>query len=126
MLVVRTSGDGKRSGLTLFVVDTDSDSLGWDTMVSHAEHQYFVYFDDVNVPKENTLGKIDGGVNVLFDALNPERMVVAAGGIGGGRHALQRAVDYANEREFLRTRLVLVRACGTRWQKLRLYLRPLR
>ena len=107
LVVARTSpgDDGKRPGLTLFVVDTDSEGLTWDTMdtmVSHAEHQYFVYFDDVKVPKENILGKIDGGINVLFDALNPERMVVAAGAIGGGRHALQRGVDYANEREIFR------------------------
>jgi len=63
LVVVRTSsgGDGKRPGLTLFIVDTDSAGLIWDTMVSHAEHQYFVYFDEFKVPKGNILGKIDDG-----------------------------------------------------------------
>ena len=107
LVVARTStgGDGARPGLTLLVVDTDADGLTWDpmdTMVSHAEHQYFVYFDEVKVPKANVLGKIDGGIDVLFDALNPERMVVAAGAIGGGHHVLQRGVDYANEREIFK------------------------
>ena len=49
------------------------------------------------MPKENILGKIDGGGNVLFDALNPECMVAPAGAISGGCQPLQRGVDYAYE-----------------------------
>ena len=63
----------------------------------HVEYQYFVYFDDINVSKGNILGKIDGGINVRFEVLNPERMVVAAQAIGSERHALQRGADYVNE-----------------------------
>ncbi|MGB5098885.1 MAG: acyl-CoA dehydrogenase family protein [Porticoccaceae bacterium] len=101
LVVAKTStGDG-RAELTLFVVDTDSAGLSWDrmdTMLMNAEGQFFVYFDNVKVPRENVLGKVGRGIEVLFDALNPERMVVAAGAIGGGRHALARGVEYANER----------------------------
>jgi acyl-CoA dehydrogenase len=105
VLVVARTDDGEagqKARLTLFVVDTDTAGLTWermDTMLLNAEGQFFVYFDDVKVPKENVLGKVGGGVNVLFDALNPERMIVAAGAIGGGRHVLARGTEYANERE---------------------------
>ena len=104
LVVARTDGGepGEKAKLTLFVVDTDSAGLSWDrmdTMLMMAEGQFFVYFDDVKVPKQNVLGQVGGGVNVLFDALNPERMVVAAGSIGGGRHVLKRGTEYANERK---------------------------
>ncbi len=105
VLVVARTDDmtpGEKAKLTLFVVDTDSAGLSWDrmdTMLLNAEGQFFVYFDEVKVPKENVLGQVGGGVNVLFDALNPERMIVAAGAIGGGRHVLKRGTEYANERE---------------------------
>lgn len=105
VLVVARTDDGEpgqKAKLTLFVVDTDSEGLTWDrmdTMLMNAEGQFFVYFDDVKVPRENVLGEVGGGVNVLFDALNPERMIVAAGAIGGGRHVLKRGAEYANERQ---------------------------
>ena len=104
LVVARTDEmtPGKKAKLTLFVVDTDTEGLSWDrmdTMLMNAEGQFFVYFDDVKVPKENVLGQVGGGVNVLFDALNPERMIVAAGSVGGGRHVLKRGTEYANERE---------------------------
>ncbi len=105
VLVVARTDDalsGDKARLTLFVVDTDSEGLTWermDTMLMNAEGQFFVYFDEVKVPRENVLGQVGQGVNVLFDALNPERMVVAAGAIGGGRHVLARGTEYANERQ---------------------------
>jgi alkylation response protein AidB-like acyl-CoA dehydrogenase len=101
LVVAKTGTTAGRAELTLFVVDTDSPGLSWermDTMLMNAEGQFFVYFDNVKVPRENVLGKVGRGIEVLFDALNPERMVVAAGAIGGGRHALARATEYANER----------------------------
>jgi hypothetical protein len=105
VLVVARTDDGQpgqKARLTLFVVDTDSEGLTWDrmdTMLLNPEGQFFVYFDEVKVPKENVLGEVGGGVNVLFDALNPERMIVAAGAIGGGRLVLDRGTEYANQRE---------------------------
>lgn len=103
LVVARTDSGGaaQRAELTLFVVDTSSPGLTWeamDTLLLNPEGQFFVYFDNVKVPRENILGKIGRGTDVLFDALNPERMVVAAGAIGGGRHVLKRGVEYANER----------------------------
>lgn len=104
LVVARTDDNesGEKAKLTLFVVDTDSEGLTWermDTMLMNAEGQFFVYFDDVKVPRENVLGQVGQGVNVLFDALNPERMIVAAGSIGSGRHVLARGTEYANERQ---------------------------
>ena len=57
-----------------------------------------VFFDDVRVPAHRVLGEVDEGFRVLWDVLNPERIIAAAGGVGGADAALQVAADYARER----------------------------
>ena len=58
-----------------------------------------VFLDDVRVPLANVVGEVDRGFAVLWDVLNPERILAAAGGVGGAEAALRLAVDYASERE---------------------------
>jgi acyl-CoA dehydrogenase len=58
-----------------------------------------VFLDQVRVPVSNVLGEIDHGFGVLWDVLNPERILAAAGGVGGAEAALRLAADYASERE---------------------------
>ena len=57
-----------------------------------------VFFDDVRVPADRVLGEVDGGFSVLWDVLNPERILAAAGGVGHAEAALQLACDYARDR----------------------------
>lgn len=57
-----------------------------------------VFFDDVRVPAANVLGEVDDGFRVLWDVLNPERVLAAAGGVGHAEAALKVACDYARER----------------------------
>jgi hypothetical protein len=62
------------------------------------EHQWSVSFDDVELPEDALLGEPGGGGRVLFDGLNPERLVVASQAVGVGRWSLGRATRYACER----------------------------
>jgi acyl-CoA dehydrogenase len=57
-----------------------------------------VFFDDVRVPARQVLGEVDEGFRVLWDVLNPERILAAAGGVGHAEAALKVACDYARER----------------------------
>ncbi len=57
-----------------------------------------VFLDDVRVPAENVIGEVDAGFAVLWDVLNPERILAASGGVGGAEAALALAADYARER----------------------------
>ena len=57
-----------------------------------------VFFDDVRVPASNVLGEVDGGFRVLWDVLNPERILAAAGAVGHAEAALKVACDYARDR----------------------------
>jgi len=95
----------RTSGFTLLLVDIREalaagtltyapiPKLGGNVVTSSA-----VFFDDVRVPASRVLGEVDRGVEVLWDVLNPERVLAAAGGIGSADAALRLACDYARER----------------------------
>jgi acyl-CoA dehydrogenase len=93
-------------GFTLFLVDV-KEALAAGTlsytpipkMGSNILQSSQVFFDDVRVPAENVLGEVDRGFGVLWDVLNPERILAAAGGVGSADAALDVAARYARERE---------------------------
>jgi acyl-CoA dehydrogenase len=95
----------RTAGFTLFLVDVKealaAGTLSFQPIPKMGSNILFssqVFFDDVRVPAENVLGEVDGGFGVLWDVLNPERILAAAGGIGSAQAALDVAVDYARER----------------------------
>jgi len=93
-------------GFTLLLVDvkqalaegtlsyTPIPKMGANTVTSSQ-----VFFDDVRVPAGNVIGEVDLGFPVLWDVLNPERILAAAGGVGGAEAALKLAAEYATQRE---------------------------
>lgn len=56
-------------------------------------------FDNVFVPKENLLGKLNHGVYVLMSGLDYERLVLAAGPIGIMQAALDVTLPYVHQRK---------------------------
>jgi acyl-CoA dehydrogenase len=106
LLVSRTSEFDKSDptgGVTLFLVDDPTEREGitlseLDTAVPWFEKQYQVQFDGLRVSEEDVLGAEDGGLYLLWDTLNTERLAGAASALGGGLRAIDLAVDYANER----------------------------
>ena len=103
LLVARLRGEGGQLGLpVLLVLDPDAEGLSRQpvpTDVNWPDQQWTLYLDDVRVSRDRLIGGVDGGMRALFDGLNPERIVAAAGSIGIARHAIDRAVDYAKGRE---------------------------
>ncbi len=91
----------KTDGFTLFIVDTKAHGIEMHPIpvsVPVPEMQYQVFFDDVDVGPEDVLGEIGKGFDVLFQCLNPERILVGAICSGLGRFAMDKAVAYASER----------------------------
>lgn len=103
LVVARARMDNGQLGLPLlFIVDTDAEGLSRQpipTTVPWAEEQWTLYFDGVRVPDERLIGGDTGGLAAVFDGLNPERIMAAAGSVGGARLAIDRAVEYAKTRE---------------------------
>ena len=91
----------KTDGFTIAIVDTKAQGIEMhpiDVSIPLPEKQYQIFFDDVAVGAGDILGELGKGFDILFESLNPERMILASMCCGMGRYAMDRAVDYANDR----------------------------
>jgi len=104
ILVVARTGTDEATGharLSLFLVDTDAPGLSRQLLPVSArlpERQFTLYFDQVRVGADRLVGKPGDGFGQVFHGLNPERITGAALCVGVGRHALDRAAQYARTR----------------------------
>ena len=92
----------KTDGFTLFVVDLKAKGVSKQYIpvsIPAPETQWQLFFDDVDLGPEDAIGEIDHGFQILFNSLNPERILVGSICCGLGRYALNRAVDYASGRK---------------------------
>jgi alkylation response protein AidB-like acyl-CoA dehydrogenase len=103
VVVTRTGTDENGRGqLSLFVVDTDAPGLDRTLIpveIKAPEKQYTLFFDNVEVPADRLLGDEGEGLRQVFHGLNPERIMSASICTGIGRYALERATQYARDRE---------------------------
>lgn len=95
----------RTAGLTLFLVDVKEaladgtlQALPIEKLGSNLVHSNQVFFDGVRVPAERVLGEVDEGFAVLWDVLNPERILAASGAVGHAELALRVGCGYARER----------------------------
>ncbi|MGW4434288.1 acyl-CoA dehydrogenase family protein [Streptomyces sp. NPDC004596] len=109
VLIVGRTEDARTGRLKpcLFIVPRDADGFQRhpiDMELNAAEKQFELVLDDVRLPADALVGGgEDAGLLQLFAGLNPERIMTAAFGIGMGRYALARAVEYARERTVWKT-----------------------
>jgi acyl-CoA dehydrogenase len=76
----------KTDGFTLFAVNLKKKGINMQRV-------------RISIPlPEDVVGQVDEGFNILFDSLNPERIILGALCCGVGRFALNKAVAYASER----------------------------
>ncbi len=91
----------KSDGFTLFMVDMKKKGIS-RTLIPIAfpvpETQWQLFFDDVELTEDDVIGEVGKGFSLLFDSLNPERIIISGICTGIGRFVLNRAVAYANER----------------------------
>ncbi|MEU0226293.1 acyl-CoA dehydrogenase family protein [Streptomyces sp. NPDC006284] len=107
-LIVGRTEDARTGRLKpcLFIVPRDIPGFErrqLDMELNAEEKQFELTLDDVRLPAEALVGDEDAGLLQLFAGLNPERVMTAAFGIGMGRYALTRALDYARERTVWKT-----------------------
>ena len=97
-------------GISMFLVDLE-DAYAQEALeirqipktVSGAVHSYEMWFSDLRVSADRLIGEEGNGFYQVLDGLNEERVVIAAECVGLGIAALERAIDYANEREVFGT-----------------------
>jgi alkylation response protein AidB-like acyl-CoA dehydrogenase len=101
LVVARFADSSGRLVPALFLVPPDAPGLGaskLDMEIVSPENQWLLYLDDVRVPADALIGDLGTGLPALFSGLNPERITVAAMGLGTGRYALARAASYVGGR----------------------------
>jgi len=107
LLIARTSEFDRSNpthGVSMFLVDdpAEQDAISLSTVdvaLPWFEKQYQVDIDGLRVHEDDILGEEDGGLYLLWDTLNTERIAGAASSLGGGLRAVDLAVDYASDRE---------------------------
>lgn len=67
-------------------------------MVWRSSNTAELYFDNVQVPEENLLGKRGDGFRQMLSTLDAGRLAIAAMGLGGAQGAFEAALKYAKER----------------------------
>jgi alkylation response protein AidB-like acyl-CoA dehydrogenase len=102
LVVARRELDDGSLGLPLlFIVDVDAPGMTRQpipTALRMPDRQWTLYFDGMTVPADRVVGGEVGGLGALFDGLNPERIMAAAGALGSADRALDKAAAYARER----------------------------
>lgn len=103
IVVARTGRpDDRRGGLSLLVVEDGmpgyDHSRKLDKLGMWATDTAELYFDDVRVPVANLLGEEGRGFEYLTMNLPQERLSIAVGAVANAWAALDRTVQYVNER----------------------------
>ncbi|MBR70306.1 MAG: acyl-CoA dehydrogenase [SAR116 cluster bacterium] len=93
----------KSQGLSIFLVDIhDAVKSGMsvrpiDNMVNHQTNELF--FDNLEIPAENLIGKEGNGFKYIMTGLNAERALIAAECIGDGYWFVDKVAAYTSERK---------------------------
>jgi isovaleryl-CoA dehydrogenase len=102
LVVYAKTGEGS-GGITAFLIEKDmkgfSASKKLDKMGMRGSDTAELVFEDCEVPFENVMGPVNGGVGVLMSGLDYERAVLAAGPLGIMQACLDVVLPYVRERK---------------------------
>jgi isovaleryl-CoA dehydrogenase len=103
IIYAKTTPDAGKRGITAFIVERNSPGFSQgqklDKLGMRGSGTCELIFEDCEVPEENVLGKLDGGVQVLMKGLDYERIVASSASIGLMQAALDIALPYVRERK---------------------------
>jgi alkylation response protein AidB-like acyl-CoA dehydrogenase len=102
VVAVKTDPTKGAKGISLLVIDTSMKGFTkgkpFEKVGLHAQDTCELFFENVEVPKENLLGKEGEGFKYLMTELSQERLVVALSAIGAAEGALATTVQYTKDR----------------------------
>ena len=103
VVYARTDANAGPKGITAFLVEREFSRVvsaqKLDKLGMRGSNTGELVFEDCEVPVENILGELNGGVRVLMSGLDYERAVLAAGPLGIMRACMDVVVPYIHERE---------------------------
>jgi isovaleryl-CoA dehydrogenase len=103
VVYAKTTPEAGSRGITAFLIEKAmagfSCAQKLDKLGMRGSNTGELVFDGVEVPAENVLGAVDGGVAVLMSGLDYERSVLAAGPIGIMQACMDIVMPYVHDRK---------------------------
>ncbi|MBU6443325.1 MAG: isovaleryl-CoA dehydrogenase [Alphaproteobacteria bacterium] len=103
VVYAKTDVNAGPRGITAFLIEKGfkgfSTAQKLDKLGMRGSDTGELVFSDCEVPEENVLGRVGGGVNVLMSGLDYERAVLAAGSVGIMQAAMDVVIPYVHERK---------------------------
>lgn len=103
VVLAKTDPNKGTKGISAFIVEADLDGVQsgskMEKLGMNSSDTTEVYFDNVTVPEENLLGKLDKGFVDTMKVLDGGRIGIGALSVGIARGALEESIHYASERK---------------------------
>ncbi|MGR5398719.1 isovaleryl-CoA dehydrogenase [Vibrio harveyi] len=103
VVYAKTDPSGGSRGITAFIIERDFEGFSraqkLDKLGMRGSNTCELVFQDCVVPKENVLGELNRGVEVLMSGLDYERVVLAAGPLGIMQACMDEVVPYVHDRK---------------------------
>ncbi|HHF3040950.1 isovaleryl-CoA dehydrogenase [Vibrio diabolicus] len=103
VLYAKTDVNAGSRGITAFIVERNVEGFSHaqklDKLGMRGSNTCELVFNNCVVPKENILGELNQGVEVLMSGLDYERVVLAAGPLGIMQACMDIVVPYVHERK---------------------------
>ncbi len=103
VVYAKTDPDAGSRGITAFIIEKGmkgfSTAQKLDKLGMRSSNTCELVFQDCEVPVENVLGAVGGGVKVLMSGLDYERVVLSGGPLGLMSAALDVVLPYVHERK---------------------------
>ena len=103
LFAITETGVHPHKGMSTFIVPMDHPGVTIrrqmdEVIMADWMDNAWIDFNDVDIPKENLLGPLNGGYHVLMDELDTERVTYCMAALGSARRALEVAAEYATKR----------------------------
>jgi isovaleryl-CoA dehydrogenase len=103
VVYAKTDADAGARGITAFIIEKNfkgfSTGPKLDKLGMRGSDTGELVFQDCEVPRQNVLGDVGGGVGILMSGLDYERAVLAAGPLGVMQSCLDTVIPYLHERK---------------------------
>jgi len=103
VVYAKTDPNAGPKGITAFLIEKGMKGFGTaqklDKLGMRGSDTCELVFEDCEVPEDNVLGPIGGGVKVLMSGLDYERLVLAGGPIGIMQACMDVVIPYLHERK---------------------------
>jgi alkylation response protein AidB-like acyl-CoA dehydrogenase len=103
LFAITDTGTHPHKGMSTFIVPMDHPGITIrrqldEVIMADWMDNAWIDFNDVDIPKENLLGPLNGGYHVLMDELDTERVTYCMASLGSARRALEIAAEYSTKR----------------------------